>query len=277
MNDLKQHPLVTVMMPCFNNSAYIHQTIESVLKQSYSNIELLICDDDSTDTSRQIINSIGDGRIRLIKNVQNCGIASVRNRLLREAAGQWVTSLDGDDLYVDSDKLLTEWQLIEKVDQTARPAIAFSDVVWIDSQGKHLATASEMATVQQGIIYQSLFDRECMIPRDYLVSKKLAQSVGGFDESLPIFEDFDFKLRLAAAANFFFTGRAGIGYRRHSAGLSNRPEQYHKKILSCLKSRYGLADGTLATNPSHPPRHIASLQIRPKPLLYVGSGVRHVG
>lgn len=100
MNDL-----VSVIMPSFNTGQFIGETIESVLAQSYSNWELLIVDDCSTDdTDRIVARYLKDSRIRYFKNEANCGTAVSRNRALREAKGKWIAFLDSDDLW-EPDKL----------------------------------------------------------------------------------------------------------------------------------------------------------------------------
>ena len=265
-------PLITVMIPCYNNARFISDAIGSVLSQSYCNLEVLVCDDCSSDNSREILDSFQDDRIRVLKNPKNQRIAAVRNRLLGEARGEWVTSLDGDDLYVDDEKIMKEWQVASH-DAVCRTT-AFSDFVLMDQSGRHLATASQQSPVRQGKIFQSLLDRECMIPRDYLVATSIARSLGGFDEDLPIFEDFDFKLRLAMETRFQFAGSVGIGYRRHGHGLSNCEPRIHREILSRIRRRHGNVDDSLNWRSPHPMAHITPLLNQAQPRQYFPGGFR---
>lgn len=92
--------LVSVIMPSYNTSDYIKESIESVLNQTYSNLELIIVDDCSTDNTDEIIKSIKDDRIRYYKNEVNSGAAISRNKALKEAKGQWIAFLDSDDLWM---------------------------------------------------------------------------------------------------------------------------------------------------------------------------------
>ena len=91
--------LVSVIMPSYNTAKYIKSSIESVLNQTYTNFELIIVDDCSTDNSEEIILSIKDERIRFLKNQMNSGAALSRNYALREAKGKWIAFLDSDDLW----------------------------------------------------------------------------------------------------------------------------------------------------------------------------------
>lgn len=93
--------LVSIVMPSFNTAEYIADSIRSVQAQTYSNWELLIVDDCSTDKTDTIVKSfLTDSRIRYLKNEKNSGAAISRNRALREARGEWVAFLDSDDLWV---------------------------------------------------------------------------------------------------------------------------------------------------------------------------------
>ena len=92
--------LVSIIMPSYNTGRFISETIESVLAQSYSNWELIIVDDCSTDNTDEVIEDyISDDRIKYIKNDKNSGAAISRNRALREAKGKWIAFLDSDDLW----------------------------------------------------------------------------------------------------------------------------------------------------------------------------------
>ena len=87
-------------MPSYNTECFIRETIESVLAQSYSNWELIIVDDCSTDNTDDVIKDyLSDDRIYYIKNDQNSGAAISRNRALREAKGKWIAFLDSDDMW----------------------------------------------------------------------------------------------------------------------------------------------------------------------------------
>lgn len=95
MNDL-----VSIIMPSFNTAEYIDETIRSVLYQTYTNWELIIVDDCSTDNTDEVVEQFkSDSRIHYLKNDVNSGAAVSRNRALREARGKWIAFLDSDDLW----------------------------------------------------------------------------------------------------------------------------------------------------------------------------------
>lgn len=105
VKDFIMSRLVSIIMPSYNTGQFIAETIESVLAQSYSDWELIIVDDCSTDGTDEVVGQyLTDTRIRYIKNEINSGAAVSRNRALREAKGKWIAFLDSDDLW-ERDKL----------------------------------------------------------------------------------------------------------------------------------------------------------------------------
>lgn len=94
-------PRVSVLVPVYNREAVIAQTIESVLAQTFTDFELILCDDCSTDRSVEVIESFTDSRIRLLRNERNMGSSATRNRLNDEARGEFCALLDSDDIAFD--------------------------------------------------------------------------------------------------------------------------------------------------------------------------------
>ncbi len=96
MNDL-----VSIITPSYNTADFIEETIKSVLAQTYTNWEMIIVDDCSTDNTDEVVKPyLEDGRIRYLKNEKNSGAAISRNYALREAKGRWIAFLDSDDLWM---------------------------------------------------------------------------------------------------------------------------------------------------------------------------------
>lgn len=108
MNDL-----VSIITPSYNCAKYIGETIESVLAQTYTNWEMIIIDDCSTDNTAEVIANYNDPRIHYLKNKKNSGAALSRNYALREAKGRWMAFLDSDDMWTP-EKLERQIQFMEK-------------------------------------------------------------------------------------------------------------------------------------------------------------------
>lgn len=92
--------LVSIIMPSYNTGRFIAESIESVLAQTYTNWELIVVDDCSTDDTDSVVTRFNDNRIRYFKNEKNSGAAVSRNKALREAKGEWIAFLDSDDLWL---------------------------------------------------------------------------------------------------------------------------------------------------------------------------------
>ena len=91
-------PKVTILMPAYNASLYIKESIESMLNQSFSDFELLIINDGSKDNTSEVVKSIVDERIRLVENEQNLGLANTLNKGMKLAKGEYLARMDADDL-----------------------------------------------------------------------------------------------------------------------------------------------------------------------------------
>ena len=91
-------PKVTVLMPTYNMEEYVHEAVESILRQDYRDFELLVMDDGSTDRTVEVVKGFDDSRIRLMVNDRNLGLAENLNRGLDHIATEYVARMDGDDL-----------------------------------------------------------------------------------------------------------------------------------------------------------------------------------
>jgi hypothetical protein len=134
---LPENPLVSVLMPNFNYAVYIGQAIESVLCQTYRNLELIVCDDGSTDNSREVIQGYADRdpRVKLLCK-RNGGQASAFNTAFRESRGGVACLLDSDDLF-EPDKLR---QVVGVFREHSDCGIVSHAIELIDERGAHLKT-----------------------------------------------------------------------------------------------------------------------------------------
>ena len=125
--------LVSIIMPSWNTGRFIAESIQSVLKQTYQNWELLIVDDCSTDNTDEIVAGFNDKRIRYFKNEKNSGAAITRNRAIREARGEWIAFLDSDDLW-SPEKLAKQLNFMNEHGYV----FSYHDFVKIDEESKPL-------------------------------------------------------------------------------------------------------------------------------------------
>lgn len=125
--------LVSIIMPSWNTARFIRESIDSVRNQTYTNWELLIVDDCSTDNTDEIVASYSDERIRYFKNEKNSGAALTRNRAMREARGEWIAFLDSDDLWTP-EKLERQIRFMKENNYV----FSYHEYVKIDEESKPL-------------------------------------------------------------------------------------------------------------------------------------------
>jgi len=213
--------LISVIIPNYNNEKYILSCIHSVLNQSYKNIEIIVIDDDSIDGSIRILEKINNPKIQIIRNAKNIGVASTRNMGIRVAKGKYLTTLDADDILLDPRKLELELNCI-KSKPNNKPVIAFSNIQVINKKSRKRNILGDNSSIVEGNIQEGLLSRTVFIPRDFLALKSLYVEAGLYDENIPIYEDWDLKIRMAEKAEFYYSGCIGVGYRKHGAGLSSK-------------------------------------------------------
>ena len=95
---LSVEPLVSIIMSVYNSEDYLKEAIDSILGQTYANLEFIIIDDASTDRSLDIVKSYNDKRILLIKNEVNIGLAASLNKGIEIARGKYIARMDSDDI-----------------------------------------------------------------------------------------------------------------------------------------------------------------------------------
>lgn len=225
--------LLSIIIPNYNNEKYLNKCLESVFKQTYKNIEVIIIDDASTDGSKKILDKYNTdySAVKVIYNQINLGVAKSRDIAISSALGEYITTLDADDYYLDENKLKKEIEIIKKFHKEGKDnIISFSNIILVNEKGKK-PFFKVKNRIEEGRVLIKFFTRSCMIPRDFVFSKKQYKKAGCFDFDIPIYEDWDLKLRFAYENEFFYTGLDGIAYRRHGKGLSSADTKKHIKWL----------------------------------------------
>lgn len=215
------HPLVSVIIANYNKEKYLEACIRSVLAQSYENIEIVFIDDASTDGSCELIEALSkeNSQIKLLKNSENIGVSAARDKAVAACGGDYITTLDSDDFFLSPKKIEAEMEQIKKHGE--RRIIAFSEILRVNEAGERLWCYREKP-IAEGMIFEKMLTRSCMIPRDFLMHKACYYEAGGYDLELRTFEDWDLKLRLAMKYPFYSSNIEGIAYRIVSDGLSSK-------------------------------------------------------
>lgn len=207
-------PLISIILPVYNGEKTIQRTIESVLNQTFSDFELLIINDGSSDRTLEITTSITDSRIQVFSYL-NTGVSATRNRGIALAIGEFISFIDADDLWT-ADKLDAQLKALQTNPQAA---VAYSWTDWIDDSDRPLRPAGR--STASGKVYEKLLQRDFIESgSNVLIRRQALEVVGTFDETLSFAEDWDLWLRLAAQYEFIAVPLAQILYRVSSQSAS---------------------------------------------------------
>ena len=225
---------ISVIVPNFNNAEYLEECISSILDQSYENFEIIITDDCSTDNSRQIIEKFADANtdIKPLFHDENIGVSANRHEAILTAEGDFITTIDSDDVYYDKKKLETELKLILWYEEKGKEIISYSKTALLNSKGQFLRMRADENFVKSGRLLRCMLTRNCDIPVNFLFRKEQYIESDGYDQGLELYEDWDLKLRLAAKYEFYCTGITGTGVRLHREGLSSANPEKHINLLN---------------------------------------------
>lgn len=197
-------PLVSIIIPTYNRLHTLPRAIASVLAQSYTNIEVIVVDDGSTDGTDKYMEAVVDTRVKYVRLKENRGPAGARNHGVEIAKGEYVAFQDSDDEWI-VDKLEKQMELLLKNPDTMQMVYCAMQGMYEDgSRGEILPSIKIPMDEKSGEIFEYLL-QTCMIGTvAMVVSKKSFQDIGGFCEVLKSLEDYEFSLR--------FAKKNGIGF-----------------------------------------------------------------
>lgn len=201
--------LVSVIIPNYNKEKYIRECIDSVLNQSYPNIEIVIVDDFSTDSSRKIIKEYEShfSQIKAILLKQNGGVSHARNIGIGNASGYYVTMLDSDDFYYNTKKIENEVDILEQHNGEGL-AYSYRQVVDENSNLVYAQRRYLKRYTSGNLFYQFMTEKDAFafVQRDYILPKAFIVEIGGYNQKESYYEDFDILLRLTSKYPMYYTG-----------------------------------------------------------------------
>ena len=210
---------ISVVVPTRNALPFLEQCLRSVREQTLEPFEILICDDASDDGTREEILRLAgqDARIQPVLHDERKGIVGNFNSGLERARGDWVTLVAGDDFWMPC-KLELEARELQRTGRRW----AYSKVAFADPAGSPTAAARNTEGDRDGDVLESVLLRQ-VAPRSPLIARELLEAVGLFDPDFCLFEDWDLRIRLAAAAPVAHVRETTVCYRLHPAGSSRSP------------------------------------------------------
>jgi glycosyltransferase involved in cell wall biosynthesis len=232
-------PLVSVIIPAFNAGRWIRDSTGSVITQTYSNLELIVVDDGSTDQTPVFLAELADPRVHVIRQAQ-LGAAAARNMGLSVARGELIQFLDADDL-LSANKI--EMQ-VRALGSAERGCIASCEWVHVTRAEirKPLETTAWCTEDPIEWLVQSLRGGGMMQPAGWLTPRELIDRAGGWNEELTLHDDGDFFARvLGESTRNIFVEDALVLYRDNAAGLSRqRSRRAAESALAVCRSRHAV-------------------------------------
>lgn len=240
MNVTPSNPLVTVILPVYNGAEFVGVALESVLKQTYTNLEVIAVNDGSTDGTQAVLESYAakDARVRVVQQV-NGGVARARNHAIELARGEFIAPIDADDLWLPQK---IERQVGRMLRGGEKVGFVYCAWVWIDTEGRVLDRAPRWnvdGNALEPLIFIN-FTGNASVP---LFRKHCLVEIGGYNESLARekaggCEDWEVVLRIAARYRIAVVGEVLLGYRRSPGSMSSACEtmlRSQQKVMARLR------------------------------------------
>jgi glycosyltransferase involved in cell wall biosynthesis len=234
---MSNSPLVSIIAVCYNHEKYVVETLDSILSQTYANIQLIIMDDCSTDNSVQVIQDwINTKNVEciFIPHEKNNGLCKTLNEALKYVDGEYYQAISCDDILM-WDKITLQMQVFEEYPDIA---VVSSNVIEIDSEGNVLAQSDSIVNNKNGLrksktLFKILLEKNIIEAPTVLVRKSVIPKINPYDEQL-IFEDWDLWLKLSLEHDFFIIEEPLVKYRILSTSMSSSLKDSHRKIKDII-------------------------------------------
>ncbi|MGB3638476.1 MAG: glycosyltransferase [Rivularia sp. (in: cyanobacteria)] len=214
-------PKVSVIIPAYNAMTYLPQTVESVLKQTFTDFEVIIVNDGSSDEIEQWVGTITDNRVRLISQ-KNQGTAAARNTGIADAKGEYIAFLDSDDLWEASN---LEKQ-VHCLDNNPDVGLVYVWVKSIDAKGNDLGQI--YGNDAEGYVWEQLLQKNVIWSGSAAMVRRVCfEKSGVFDQNIKLTEDWEMWIRIARNYSFAVIKEPLVSYRFHA----NNKSQNRVKVI----------------------------------------------
>ena len=233
-------PAVSIIIPTYNRAALLGRSIRSVLAQSYTDFELLVIDDGSTDETHDVVAGFGDRRIRYIPLARNTGAGAARNVGIRAARGKFLAFQDSDDEWLPS-KLAKQMAAYER--GSSRLGVVYSDMQRVLRDGSKAYFAAPSVRSARLINPFQWFYQVCNLGvQSAVIRREYLDEAGHFNEAMPALEDLEMFIRLSRRCDFQhlreplvkYYDTQGVSKDRHAGWVSRRLmlRLYYKEMLT---------------------------------------------
>lgn len=227
---MDMQPLVSVIIPTYNREETIMRAVDSVLAQTYSDIELIVVDDGSTDSTVRLINDCADKRVRLIHMPENGGANVARNRGIAAARGEYIAFQDSDDEW-DRDKL--QIQIKDMLDRKLTASFCAYRLIQGVNE-KIMPRDYKDKDRYENKLMEVLAERNVIGTPTLIVRKDVFLTVGVFDETMPRLQDYEFVIRLAQKEKIGYIAKPLVTAHRTAVSLSTNTGTLYRAMAFLL-------------------------------------------
>jgi len=227
MSNLSSNPTVSVIIPTYNRGWILGDAIDSVLAQDFTDFELIVVDDGSTDNTGEILDSYG--RDIIVLRQDNQGVSAARNRGIAESRAPLVAFLDSDDRWLPQ-KLTRQVAFFQSI-PTAQ--ICQTEETWVRNGVR--VNPKKRHQKLSGMIFEPSLALCLVSPSAVMIRRSLFDAVGVFDEDLPACEDYDFWLRISCQYPVFLIDEPLIIKRGGHADQLSKAAGLDKYRIRSLK------------------------------------------
>ena len=233
-------PKVSVIIPTHNRNVFLHGAIESVLRQTYQDLDILVVDDASEVDVQGIISSFHDNRIRLLRHEVSMGEAGARNTGILSSQGEYIAFLDDDDEWLP-EKLALQVAILEN--NPPKVGGVYTGYIAVDFPEERVLYRKVPS--KRGDIYRDLLMNNAIgTPSTVLIRRACIEKAGLFDGSVFYGIDCDLYLRIARHFHFDYLEEPLVKYHVHYARITNNPEIVSKG-LEAMSHKYAEERGFL--------------------------------
>lgn len=227
--EIKEMPLVSVVVPCYNHEKYVKETIESIINQTYKNIELIVIDDGSKDNSVSVIKELADKYGFTFIHRPNKGLSATLNEGIRLAKGKYFTACASDDIFM----LNKIEKQVEFMESNPEYGMCYGKIVYFEDSIEN--TYEYPNSNKQGWVFDDLLNYGCFIPTpSTFMKKEVFETVGEYDENLWI-EDWDMWLRISQKYQVGYIDEYLAYYRKHDTNISSQSLKMYKAEKQILE------------------------------------------
>ncbi|MBQ8555580.1 MAG: glycosyltransferase [Clostridia bacterium] len=225
--------MISVIIPTYNRRALLLRAVDSVLRQTYADLECIIVDDGSTDGTAEAVRRLPDPRIRYVRQERNAGACAARNRGVDMARGAYIAFLDSDDVW-HPDKLEKQLVLLERTGADVATHAMYR--MEVDGKAKLFpAHVQDGPLTLDDLLFENLVSTQCMMGRTEVFREVR------FDEDMPRLQDWDLMLRLAEKYCVQHSAEPLSDVFVQPDSISRSP----KKLLAALRRLYGKFHGVI--------------------------------